>query len=182
MIEFKFNEEKTTQAALLFLEKNNKSMNYMKLIKLLYLADRYALIHWERPLTGDNYVSMPLGPVVSQTYDMIKSKHYPYWSKHITYPSHYEVQIKEGLPELGKLSKAETELIDNLSTEHKNRNQYELKDYCHDECGEWEEIESGSKPIHIETILKEGNKTDEDIKRIKHEVTSLNYVNEMLSN
>ena len=34
-------------------------MSYMKLIKLLYLADREALARWGRPITTDQYVSTP---------------------------------------------------------------------------------------------------------------------------
>jgi uncharacterized phage-associated protein len=46
-------------------------MAYIKLIKLLYLADREALLRWGRPITTDRHVSMPKGPVVSQIYDLI---------------------------------------------------------------------------------------------------------------
>ena len=41
-IEFKFNEEKATQAALYLLSKSNGNMEYIRLIKLLYLADKKA--------------------------------------------------------------------------------------------------------------------------------------------
>jgi hypothetical protein len=40
MIRFICNEIKTTQDAALFLKLNGGKMNYMKLIKLMYLADR----------------------------------------------------------------------------------------------------------------------------------------------
>ncbi|MBL0158268.1 MAG: SocA family protein [Bryobacterales bacterium] len=40
----------------------------MKLIKLLYLADREALLQWGRPITTDRWVSMDHGPVVSRIY------------------------------------------------------------------------------------------------------------------
>ncbi len=90
MIEFKFNEIKTTQAASLFLKKNDRKMNYMKLIKLLYFVDREALRLWERPVTGDTYFSMKHGPVLSNVFDIINNGEDPddnsYWYKHITEP------------------------------------------------------------------------------------------------
>ena len=46
-------------------------MSYMKLIKLLYLADREALLRWGRPITFDAYVSMDRGPVLSSVLDLI---------------------------------------------------------------------------------------------------------------
>ena len=36
-------------------------MSYMKLIKLLYLADREALAQWGRSISIDTYVSMDKG-------------------------------------------------------------------------------------------------------------------------
>ena len=39
---------------------------------MLYVADREALLTWNRPITGDKFVSMDNGPVVSLIYDLIK--------------------------------------------------------------------------------------------------------------
>ncbi len=36
------------------------TMSYMKLIKLLYIVDRQALISWGRPITYDCYMSLKL--------------------------------------------------------------------------------------------------------------------------
>lgn len=73
MITFNFNEKKATQAAALFLKKAGGSMDYMKLIKLLYLADRHALIHWERPITGGSYFLTKHGPVLNNVLDLINN-------------------------------------------------------------------------------------------------------------
>jgi hypothetical protein len=58
-------------------------MSYLKLIKLLYIVDREALLRWGRPVTTDRHVSMPKGPVVSQIYDLIVGGNPPgtqtYW-------------------------------------------------------------------------------------------------------
>src|ERR1039457_6692110 len=67
-----FNEAKATQAATQFLRLRGGRISYIKLIKLLYLADREALIRWGRPITTDCYVSMDVGPVVSRIYDLIR--------------------------------------------------------------------------------------------------------------
>jgi len=52
-------------------------MSYLKLIKLLYIIDREALLRWGRPLTGDRYVSMDHGPVLSQTLNLITEEPRP---------------------------------------------------------------------------------------------------------
>ena len=55
----RFNEKKATQAAARFLRLCKGCMNYMKLIKLLYIADREALLRWGRPITTDAYCNGP---------------------------------------------------------------------------------------------------------------------------
>ncbi len=184
MITFKFNEIKTTQAAALFLKKNDDHMNYMKLIKLLYFADRGALTLWERPITGDTYVSMPHGPVLSTVLDIINNGKYhninPYWYKYISTPSDYEIKLEE-IPELDALSKREIELIDELYERFKDFNQWEMVDLCHEILPELEEVKNTSKGIKIETILKTVKKSIPEIKMIDEEVSNLKHVKEILS-
>ena len=67
----RFNQRKAAHAASVFLRLRGNKMSYLKLIKLLYLLDRTALERWERPVTGDRYVSMKLGPVLSNVRDLI---------------------------------------------------------------------------------------------------------------
>src|SRR5229473_6211455 len=97
-MQLRFNERKTTQAASLFLKHGGGRMNYMKLIKLLYLADRGAFLRWGRPVSGDRYFSMKLGPVLSVVHDLITEVPCPgeetIWSQHISPPSNYEVELK----------------------------------------------------------------------------------------
>jgi uncharacterized phage-associated protein len=69
-----FNEAKATQAAARLLKLRGGSMSYIKLMKLLYLADREALIRWGRPITTDRYVSMDNGPVLSRIYNLIRNE------------------------------------------------------------------------------------------------------------
>ena len=181
---FKFNEKKTTQTVSLFLKKNGGKMNYMKLIKLLYLVDREALAHWERPITGDVYVSMPRGPVLSNVLDIINNGNLhnfnPYWYKYITTPSNYEIEIQE-MPKLDTLSKREMELIDELFEKFKDLDQWDMVEICHEILPEWEDVKDTSKPIKINTILRELNKSEDEIKAIEEEVSNLNYVEEILS-
>ena len=66
----RFNEKKATQAAAHLLRLRGGRMSYMKLIKLLYLADREALLRWGRTISTDRYVSMDRGPVLSRVLDL----------------------------------------------------------------------------------------------------------------
>jgi uncharacterized phage-associated protein len=48
-----------------------KRANKLKLVKLLYLADKYHIVHYGRTVTGDEYWAMDYGPVGSTTKDIL---------------------------------------------------------------------------------------------------------------
>ena len=82
---FVFDELKAAQAAGYLLAKHSSSMPYIKLIKLLYLADRQSLIETGYPITGASMVSMPYGPVLSKVYDRItwESERPTVWAEYV---------------------------------------------------------------------------------------------------
>ena len=180
MITFRFNEKKTTQVAAFFVKKHGKTLNYTKLIKLLYLTDREAISRWERPITGDSYVSMPNGPVLSQTYDLIN---YPalgesYWHKFISKRT-YDVSLKAD-PGLDELSQREIDLIDEIYKKYKRKTWGQMIDICHACCQEWQHPGKTSTPIMIEDILKELKKTPKEIELIEEATSDLNYFDMIL--
>src|SRR5215813_7148812 len=110
----RFNERRATEAAARFLKLRGGRMSYLKLIKLLYLLDREALLRWGRPVTTDQYVSMDNGPVVSRIYNLIREEPAPgtdpFWRHYISAPRGWEVELLAE-PEAAELSRAEEELI-----------------------------------------------------------------------
>jgi uncharacterized phage-associated protein len=58
-VRFPFDERKAAQAAAYLLKKHDGRLNFMKLIKLLYLADRKSLLENGKPITGDRMLAMP---------------------------------------------------------------------------------------------------------------------------
>lgn len=77
MMRFAFDEHRAAQAASILLERAGGSMDYLKLVKLLYLADRAALIETEAPITRDHYASMIHGPTPCQVLELILQEHPP---------------------------------------------------------------------------------------------------------
>jgi Protein of unknown function (DUF4065) len=49
-------------------------MEYVRLLKLLYIADREMMAEAGAPVTGDRAVAMDHGPVLSHVYDLVKGK------------------------------------------------------------------------------------------------------------
>ncbi len=150
-----YREEKATQAAARLLRLAGGQLNHMKLIKLLYLADRRALIKWGRPITFDWYVSMPHGPVLSFTLDRINDAAPPdgssYWHRYISERREHEVALL-GEPPRDQLSRAEEQLLDMVWQEFGSMSQWELRDYSHT-LPEWRDPKGSSLPIDIRDIL-----------------------------
>lgn len=179
----RYREDKTVQAAARFLQHAGRVMNYMKLIKLLYVMDRTALSRWGHPITYDRYVSMPHGPVLSFTLDLINEGDEPgclgYWNKFISPPSGYEVSLLADLQD-DDLSEAETDLINEIYSEYGHLDQWQLRDYCHEHFNEWKNPEGSSCAIHYRDILEAVGKTEAETKEIIGELESFFVAEQML--
>ena len=178
MINFSFNEQKATEAACHLLKFNNGKMNYMKLVKLLYLADRKALEHWGRTITGDSFVSLNHGTILSTILNIIRHDEMGtigiYWKKYITKnPPTYEVSIISD-PGINELCKAEIELLEEIFKEFKDKNQWDMRDYCH-QLPEWTDPHGSAIPIQFEEILKCVGKTPQEISAIDEEICAADY-------
>lgn len=172
----KFNEAKATQAAARFLELRGAPMSYMKLVKLLYLADREALLRWGRPITTDCYVSMDRGPVVSRILDLITDEPSPgqetIWSEFVSRPVNYEVQLLKR-PSFEELSRAEDALIQEIFERFgRGMNRWQLVEYTHT-LPEWKDPGGGALPIEYRDILRAGGKTSGEIAEIENELENL---------
>jgi len=140
-------------------------MKYLKLIKLLYIADREALRQWGRPVTTDRYVSMKEGPVVSNVYNLIVSEPSPreqsIWHQHIRTVSNWDVELVGDTPK-DELSDAEETLLGDVFKTHGHKNRWELVDETH-KFPEWKNPGTSSLPITYREILKAVNKSEEEV-------------------
>lgn len=179
-----FNEKKTTQAAARFLNFANKHMNYTKLIKLLYLLDRTALIRWSRPVTGAKYYSMKKGPVLSEVRDLITeqpaTEQEGFWVQHITRHSEWEVML---LQDAGRdeLSEAEESLIDEIYQEFGGYETFRLVDHLHQILPEWKAVTRGRAPLRYSDILRTTGISPEEIAAIRQEIEEVDHVHQLFS-
>ena len=171
----RFNQTKTAQLAGFLLNLRGESMHYMKLIKLMYLVDRAALLTRGYPLTYDNYVSMPHGPVLSATLDLINEG--PMFG-HDDSPWHqlierakdpYCVRLK-AKPQTDNLSEDEQRIIKAIFGRYGKMNRYDLRDMLHQVLPEWIDPKGSALPITYRDILLAGNKTEVEIARILSEI------------
>lgn len=172
-ITFHFNERKAAAAAALLLELAGGSMEYLKLIKLLYFADREGLDVLQRPLSGDRYVAMKDGPVLSRVYDLIKQTIFGKpgagpWSEQIERAGRYDVRLK-ARPDVGALSQAEINILMQVFQRYGSRDKWSVRDETHRRLPEWEDPGASSREISIEEILEVLGKTDAEIEAIRRQ-------------
>jgi hypothetical protein len=179
-----FNERRTTQAAAQFLRKSDNRLSYMVLIKFLYLLDRTALLKWGSPITGDSYLSMRWGPLLSHTHDLITEdlpedeSNASFWKTHIQQRG-YDVELIRD-PGNDELSKADEELItkifDSSFAKYKelNYNRFEFCEYLHTVLPEYKTAGKGERfPLDYHDILVAGEKKPEEIKEVEELLATL---------
>ncbi len=183
-MEFNYDPLKTVQAAALFLKLNRQKMEYMKLIKLLYIADRTALDGLDDTITGDKYVSMDHGPVLSKVYDLIS--HGPIydtnnpWFKYISPPQKYCVELFAD-PGKDELCEEEEEIIEGVYKAFGHINVWKLSNLTHF-IPEWQDPHGSAIPIRIEDILRNLGKSEDDIKAVRRDIVKENYFDMLLAN
>jgi len=149
-----FDEEKSTAMAAFLLQKcPDRRMNYLKLIKLMYIADREALKRWGYPLTGDAYFSLPHGPVVSRIKDLITDdpafSGAKLWTSCIRRTDH-DVQATADGPR-DSLSPVERDLLDEIFTNYGRYTPWQLVDL--NTFPEWRDPRGSSEQITYKDIL-----------------------------
>ena len=182
----RFNEKKTTQAAAKFLTMAGGSMNYMVLIKFLYLLDRGALAKWGRAVTGAEYFSMKLGPVLSEVHDLItepsEEDSAGFWARHISDASHFQIGLQND-PGDGELSQAEEDMIQSVYFEYERfvQSPFRLVDLLHQILPEWTKVASGRVALPISSILRSQNKSESEIEAIEEELSAVSTVRAMFA-
>jgi|SRR5580704_5374489 hypothetical protein len=179
-----YNEKRSTQAAAEFLKRAEGKLNYMVLLKFLYLADRESLLKWGMPITGDEYLSMRWGPVLSKTHDLI-TEEFPeeeeassFWKNHIAREK-YDVVLRND-PGNDELSDADEKLIayifERFFTKYKelNSNPFAFCDFLHTVLPEYKTAERGqSFSLDHHDILVAGSKNPEEIREVEALLSSI---------
>lgn len=166
---------KLIQVVSYMIDKYDGRLNYTKLIKLLYLADRKALDETDATITGDTYASMRRGVVLSQLYDLIKGKGEA--EKQREWEHFFKTQENELIRliptrDIELLSEQETETLDLIDSDFHSYLYTDMINFIHDNCSEWEHLKRSSKPLEKEVILKTLGRTDSQIKEILEEEES----------
>ena len=148
-------------------------MSHLKLMKLLYIAEREALLKWRRPIIFDCYVSMNQGPVLSQTLNVLNGENGSDgpWGKSISLPEKNEVTLEHD-PGTDSLSDAEEELIKDVFRRFGRMKRWELRNLTHT-FPEWQDPKGSAIPFEITDILRGAGKTVNEIESIVDEIENI---------
>lgn len=168
-----FSEQKVAQMAAFFLAREKTPMAHLKLMKLLYLADRESLARFDVPMSDDRAVAMPHGPVLSATLDLINGKKVSDdWSAWISPLKNNEVHLKKEIHDyeaLDELSASEIAVLERVWDTFGHMTKYKLRDYTHHNLAEWKNPGWTSVTIDSKTtFMAIGNNPEMAESKAKH--------------
>ena len=174
---FPFDPQKATEVAALFLRYESGSINVMKLVKLICLLDRESIGKRGVPVIGGIYLSMKNGPVTSEVLDLINSGSLWHcettWETFISDRANHLVQL-ENDPGTDHLSEFELQLVQDIYKQFGFRDQWSLRDWCHQHCGEWTPLAEGRERISLARLAEEVGRDPKKSRPMPQSTRSLN--------
>jgi uncharacterized phage-associated protein len=130
-------------------------MNYMRLLKILYIAERESLAESSAPITGGRAIAMQRGPLIEEILHLIRGQHIgtPKWSQFIRLDN-YSLEMTAD-PGVGHLSRFVTGKLDEVAQRHVGHDEWDMVAITH-ELPEWKKNDPGksSKEIPLADILE----------------------------
>jgi len=160
---FRFGTRKIVEAAATLLRAEAcRRMSYLRLLKLLYIADRESLRKSARPIVGTRPVAMDYGPVLSEVLDLVNGQHADeeIWSAFIRKDG-YAVALEKD-PGVLSLSKYEIEMLTSTAERYRDIDDWKIVEETHT-FEEWKDnISQGtSTTIALEDIIRAVGRTDD---------------------
>lgn len=133
-------ERKATQAAAYFLGKTKRHHipDYIILAKLMYFADRQALLDLGHTITKGQHYSLEEGPIVSEVNDLLRGGEHPNrykstgpWTEHISCTHIDGVRLLKD-PGTDMLGKHEIEVLEAVYEKHGWKNKEQIEQTAHD--------------------------------------------------
>jgi uncharacterized phage-associated protein len=164
-MQFPANGTKATDAVARIIRQSGQSVDYLRVVKLIYLADRKSIAQRGIPIVGGHYFSMRKGPVNGDVMNFVTQRNAPRWKDSIAPLKGHSLSILAE-PEYDSLSESEIRILDGVVEEHLDQTTEELVQWCHDHCPEYKHVFFGRREISVESILRAEGKPVEVINRV----------------
>lgn len=157
-----FNEKKAAQAAAFFLIRAKAGLSILKLMKLMYLAERRSFESYGEGLVGDRLVSMPHGPVLSITHNYMNGELLSApggWDTWIADRAEHSLSLNDAkrnaaVDDLLELSDADIEVLDATWQQFGSMSGWQLREYTHKHCPEWQDPDGSMLPMKPEDLFQ----------------------------
>lgn len=186
-----YSEVRAAQVAAFFLYKAGGRMSILKLMKLMYLAERLSLQKYGEPVTGDRLVSMPYGPVLSHTLNHINgllASSKGGWDDWISDKENREValydpsMLRSPEQDLLALSESDLEVLNDIWEQFGHLSKWQLVDYTHsDDCPEWKDPGKSSYPITYIELFKAFDFSQNESKELSDRLEIQRCLNRLLA-
>jgi len=159
MKDFNLNIEKA-KATILYITKQFGEVDFLKVFKILYFAEREHLAIYGRPIVGDTYIAMKRGPVPSFIYDLLKflrgdgfyNSNYDIFINSFKIRNKFLITANEN-PDLEELSVSDLSCLNKSISENKDLDFNTLSEKSHDSA--WQNANVDDQ-INILNIAKAG--------------------------
>ncbi|MES2076349.1 MAG: type II toxin-antitoxin system antitoxin SocA domain-containing protein [Pseudomonadota bacterium] len=141
-----FDEKKASQAAAYLLLRSGGRMPALKLLALLYLAERLSFQLHSEPLIGDCLVSLSHGPTLSITCQHMNGElasTIDGWGSWLAFSVGKDIRLQDGVlnsqvDDLLELSDSDLDILEKTWSTFGHMSQHELLAYTQENCSEWQ--------------------------------------------
>lgn len=136
---FGFDRRKSIQAvAFLLKTRPGRSDNYMRLLKILYIADRESILETGTPITGDRFACMKHGTMLSRLLNLVRHEDSPLldecdrkeWDTYFVREEEYNIRLLDD-PGVGALCDYETSKLRDVADRYRDSSQWDMRDVTH---------------------------------------------------
>ena len=182
-MQLQFDIKKTIAAVAFLMEREGGQLDLFLALKMLYLADKDALIRWGKTITGDSFVSMSKGPVLSEVYNLFKGEaprgDQQEWDAFFSERVNHSIHLLKPV-DIDILSDREMNVLEEARRQIKSFAPWEIARWLHDTCPEWEDPQGSSLPIDPVTILRNAGRTEAEIEIMQESNRTFNQTRNML--
>ncbi len=155
-----YNSQKAAQTIAFFAMREGGSINVLKVIKLVYLADRESLRLRGHPIQDEPRYSLPHGPVNSTTLDHLNGAYrdnQPAWQEVLEARAGNNVGVADKdmtEAKLDLMSVREISILNGIWDKLGHMDRFELADWTHvpENVVEWENPNGSNRPIPLERM------------------------------
>ena len=160
-----FRSRKAAQMCAYFATQSDGTIEKLKLIKLIYLAERKHLFEHHHPMLFDEFYSLPHGPICTSTLNGINGMvHEALWDEYVARNGNIVVAMKAVAREdLDEISDAEMTAITEVWGEFSNMTASQIRNYTHDHCPEYTETDNARIPISYRQIFEALGEEDAEV-------------------